>query len=218
MPKRSKSSHRWLNRQKRDYFASAARREGRVSRAHFKLAQLDERFRLVEPHHWILELGAAPGGWTAYLAGRVAQGRVVAVDPLPVAAPSARVEVVAGRFGDESVDSQVKAVLGASGRSPLVDLVLSDMAPNMSGVRAADQARAMALAELAAAAAARWLAPGGGLVVKLMQGDGVDAWIKVAKAAFAKVGVVKPAASRLASREVYAVAQGYQAGELSGPA
>ena len=211
MPKRSKSSQRWLNRQQRDYFAGAARREGRVSRAHFKLAQLDQRFGLVAPDCWILELGAAPGGWTSYLAERVSNGRVVAVDPLPVAAPNARVEVVAGRFGDESVERRVEAILGESGRPPLVDLVLSDMAPNISGVRAADQARAMDLAELAAAAAARWLAPGGGLVVKLMQGDGVDAWIKAAKAAFDKVGMVKPTASRSESREVYAVAQGYRA-------
>ncbi len=216
MPKRSKSSQRWLNRQKRDYFAGAARREGRVSRAHYKLAQLDERFGLVAPDVWVLELGAAPGGWTSYLAQRLTQGRVIAVDPLPVATPSARVEVVAGRFGDESVDGRIAAILGASGRAPLVDLVLSDMAPNMSGVRAADQARAMDLAELAAAAAAQWLAPGGGLVVKLMQGDGVDAWIKAAKAAFDEVGVVKPTASRSESREVYAVAQGYRAQGFAG--
>ena len=216
MPKRSKSSQRWLNRQKRDYFAGAARREGRVSRAHFKLAQLDQRFGLVAPDLWVLELGAAPGGWTSYLAERISKGRVFAVDPLPVAAPSSRVEVVTGRFGDESVERRVEAILGASGRTPLVDLVLSDMAPNISGVRAADQARAMDLAELAAAAAARWLAPGGGLVVKLMQGDGVDAWIKAAKAAFDKVGVVKPTASRSESREVYAVAQGYRAQGFSG--
>lgn len=211
MAKRSKSSQRWLNRQKRDYFAGAARREGRVSRAHFKLAQLDERFGLVAPDCWILELGAAPGGWTSYLAERLAQGRVVAVDPLPVAAPSAGVEVVTGRFGDEAVASRVEAILGASGRSPMVDLVLSDMAPNISGVRAADQARAMDLAELAAEAADRWLAPGGALVAKLMQGEGVDAWIKAAKVAFDQVSVVKPTASRAESREVYAVAQGYRA-------
>ena len=210
MPKRSKSSQRWLNRRKRDHFAGAARREGRVSRAHFKLAQLDERFGLVAPDCRILELGAAPGGWTAYLAEKLTQGWVVAVDPLPVAAPSARVEVVVGRFGSEAVTSQVQTILGASGRSPTVDLVLSDMAPNISGVRAVDQARAMDLAELAGAAAAQWLTPGGGLVVKLMQGDGVDAWIKAAKAAFDRFGLVKPAASRPESREVYAVAQGYR--------
>ena len=216
MAKRSKSSQRWLNRQQRDYFAGAARREGRVSRAHFKLAQLDERFGLVAPDCWTLELGAAPGGWTSYLAERLAQGRVVAVDPLPVAAPSARVEVVTGRYGDEAVAGRIDAILGASGRSPLVDLVLSDMAPNISGVRAADQARAMDLAELAADAAARWLASGGGLVVKLMQGDGVDAWIEAAKAAFDQVSVVKPTASRAESREVYAVAQGYRGQGIPG--
>lgn len=216
MAKRSKSSQRWLNRQKRDYFAGAARREGRVSRAHFKLAQLDERFGLVAPDCWILELGAAPGGWTSYLAERLAQGRVVAVDPLPVAAPSARVEVVTGRFGDEEVASRVEAILGDSGRLPMVDLVLSDMAPNISGVRAADQSRAMDLAELAAEAADRWLAPGGALVAKLMQGEGVDAWIRAAKAAFDQVSVVKPAASRAESREVYAVAQSYRAQGRSG--
>ena len=98
----------------------------------------------------------------------------------------------------------------------MVDLVLSDMAPNISGVRAADQARAMDLAELAAEAADRWLAPGGALVAKLMQGEGVDAWIKAAKAAFDQVSVVKPAASRAESREVYAVAQGYRAQGFSG--
>ena len=216
MPKRSKSSQRWLNRQKRDYFASAARREGRVSRAHFKLAQLDERFGLIAPEHWILELGAAPGGWTAHLAERVVRGRVIAVDPLPVAAPSDRVEVVCGRVGDKSVTSRVEAILEAAGRPPQMDLVLSDMAPNMSGVRAADQARAMDLAELAGAAAVRWLAPGGGLVVKLMQGEGVDAWVEAAKAAFDKVRVVKPAASRSESREVYALARGYRAKGFSG--
>ena len=216
MAKRSKSSQRWLNRQQRDYFAGAARREGRVSRAHFKLAQLDERFGLVAPDCWILELGAAPGGWTSYLAERLAQGRVIAVDPLPVTAPSAQVEVVTGRFGDESVETQIEAVLGASGRTPLVDVVLSDMAPNISGVRAADQARAMDLAELAAEAADRWLARGGALVVKLMQGDGVDAWMQGAKAAFDQVSVVKPTASRAESREVYAVAQGYREQGFSG--
>ena len=210
MAKRSKSSQRWLNRQKRDYFAGAARREGRVSRAHFKLAQLDERFGLVAPDCWILELGAAPGGWTSYLAERLAQGRVVAVDPLPVAAPSARVEVVTGRFGDKSVETRIEAVLGASGRTPLVDVVLSDMAPNISGVRAADQARAMDLAGLATEAAGRWLAPGGALVAKLMQGEGVDAWIKTARGGFDQVSVVKPRASRSESREVYAVARGYR--------
>ena len=216
MTKRSKSSQRWLNRQKRDYFAGAARREGRVSRAHFKLAQLDERFGLVAPDSWILELGAAPGGWTAYLAERLVQGWVVAVDPLPVAAPSARVEVVTGRFGEEEVAGRIEASLGAPGRSPLVDLVLSDMAPNISGVRAADQARAMDLAELAAEAADRWLAPGGALVAKLMQGEGVDAWIKAARGAFDQVSVVKPRASRSESREVYAVAQGYRGQGFAG--
>ena len=210
MPKRSQSSQRWLARQKRDGFTKAAKREGRASRAYFKLAQLDERFRLVQAGHWVLELGAAPGGWTQYLAERVAQGRVIAVDPLPVAIGGKRVASISGRLGEAETNRRIKAVLAESPRAPALDLVLSDMAPNISGVRATDQAAAIALAGLAVEAAAKWLAAGGGLVVKLMQGEGCDAWVQAAKPAFDQFTLVKPAASRAGSRETYAVALGYR--------
>ena len=210
MPKRSRSSQRWLARQKRDGFTKAAKREGRASRAYFKLAQLDERFRLVQAGHWVLELGAAPGGWTQYLQERVTQGRVIAVDPLPVAIGGKRVASISGRLGEAETNRRIEAVLAESPRAPALDLVLSDMAPNISGVRATDQAAAIALAGLAVEAAAKWLAAGGGLVVKLMQGEGCDAWVQAAKPAFDQFTLVKPAASRAGSRETYAVALGYR--------
>ena len=210
MPKRSQSSQRWLARQRRDGFAKAARREGRVSRAYFKLAQLDERFRLVRAPHWVLELGAAPGGWTQYLQERVTQGRIIAVDLLPLAVSGARLVPITRRFGEAEANRRIEAALAEAPRTPALDLVLSDMAPNISGVRAADQAAVNALADLAAAAAAKWLATGGGLVVKLMQGDGCDAWVQAARPAFDQLTLAKPAASRAGSRETYAVALGYR--------
>lgn len=207
--RRSPSSHRWLNRQRRDPFAKAAGQEGRISRAHFKLAQIDRRFKLLKADLWVLELGAAPGGWTAYLAEKIDKGRIIAVDPLPIAAAGTRLEAVAGRFGDAAVEERLQAIFQESPSVRPLHLVLSDMAPNISGVRAADQAAAMALADLAAEAAAKWLAPGGTLLVKLMQGDGFDAWINATKREFERVSVVKPPASRAQSREAYAVARGF---------
>ena len=197
-----------MARQRRDKFVRAARREGAASRAHFKLAQLDERFGLVRPDAWVLELGAAPGGWTGYLARKVTAGRVIAVDPLPVLAAEPRVAVVPGRFGEDEVQQQVQALLAASGRARPLHLVLSDMAPNISGVRAADQAASLRLAGLALRAAEQWLADGGGLVVKLLQGEGAAEWLKAVRCLFRRVESVKPEASRAASREFYAVGLG----------
>lgn len=208
MPRRGGSSGRWLARQRRDRFVWAAQREGAASRAHFKLAQLDKRFGLVRRDAWVLELGAAPGGWTGYLARKVTAGRVIAVDPLPLAAAGPRVAVVTGCFGEEQVDEQVQALLTASGRTRPLQLVLSDMAPNISGVRAADQAASLQLAGLALRAAERWLADGGGLVVKLLQGEGVAEWLSAARRLFRRVESVKPEASRAASREFYALGLG----------
>ena len=209
----SKSSGQWRRRQRRDYFASAARREGRLSRAHYKLQQLDERFKLLRRHHWVLELGAAPGGWTAHLAERVTTGRIVAVDPRPIAVGGRRVEVVQGCLGEPEVDRRLARILatgGQPGGGGCLDLVLSDMAPNITGIRATDQARAMDLVELAGESAGRWLKPGGALVVKIFQGEGVAAWLHATKRQFGKVRVVKPPASRPHSRESYAVAQDFR--------
>ena len=209
----AKSSKRWLARQRRDYFASAARREGRHSRAHYKLQQLDERFKLLQKHDWVLELGAAPGGWTAYLAERVTSGRVIAVDPRPVAVGAGHVDVLQGSLGEPEIDQQIDRILAASGqhrRAGALDLVLSDMAPNISGIRATDQALAIDLAELASGAAIKWLRPGGNMVVKIYQGEGIEAWLRDARRRFGKVNVVKPPASRAGSRENYALARDFR--------
>jgi 23S rRNA (uridine2552-2'-O)-methyltransferase len=205
MTKRTKSSHRWLARQRRDPYARQAAEAGHASRAHFKLEQLDQRFQLLRPGLRVLELGAAPGGWTRYVEQRIGHGRLVACDYRPVSAGGATV-VIEGAFGEPDADAAIEAALSPQG----VGLVLSDMAPNISGVRAADQAGAMYLADLALDAARRWLQPGGDLVVKLFQGEGVDAWFAEVRGCFAKAVQVKPKASRPDSREVYAVARGFE--------
>lgn len=199
MAKRSKSSGRWLERQRRDPFVRRAVDENLGSRAHFKLADLDRRFRLVRPGCVVLELGAAPGGWTRYLAGRAR--RVVALDRLPMSAPEG-VEFAVVDVHAPDFDSELDRLLAGDG----VDLVLSDMAPNLSGVRVADQAAAMELVELATHVALNRLNRGGHLVVKMFQGEGVDAWLKDARTHFEKVVLAKPEASRKDSREVYGVA------------
>ena len=173
-----------------------------MSRAHFKLEQLDQRFRLLRPGMGVLELGAAPGGWTRYLEDRLAGGLLVACDPRPVSAGADTV-VIEAAYGEADTDARLAEVLADAG----VDLVLSDMAPNMSGHRATDQAAAMYLADLALEAAERWLKPGGDLVVKMFQGEGVDAWMSELRKRFVKAQLVKPKASRPESREVYAVAR-----------
>jgi 23S rRNA (uridine2552-2'-O)-methyltransferase len=207
MTRRSKSSHRWLSRQRRDPYAREAAEAGHVSRAHFKLQQLDERYRLLRPGLKVLELGAAPGGWTVYVEERLRGGLLVACDPRPISAGGDAI-VIEGAYGEPETDAAIEAALGEH----RLDLVLSDMAPNISGVRATDQARAMYLADLALEAAQRWLQPGGDLVVKLFQGEGVDAWVAEVRRQFDKVYLVKPKASRPDSRELYAVARGYRDG------
>lgn len=213
MSKRSKSSHRWLTRQRRDAFSRRAADEGQISRAHFKLEQLDAKFRLLRSGMKVLELGAAPGGWTRYIEDRIhggihggiEGGLLIVCDSRPVSAGSETV-VIDTPYGEEAADLQLKALL----HGPELDLVLSDMAPNMSGNRATDQARAMYLADLAVEAALRWLKPKGDLVVKMFQGQGVDEWVADLRRRFATVQLVKPKASRPESREVYAVAREFR--------
>lgn len=200
--KRRGSSQRWLQRQRNDPFARRAAEEGRGSRAHFKLQQLDARLGLVRPGMCVLELGAAPGGWTGYLESRLRGGLLIVCDSRPVQARDGTV-VIEGLMGEPEVDAQIERALG--GRK--LDLVLSDMAPNITGVRATDQARVMDLADLALEAAERWLRCDGAMVVKLFQGEGVDAWVLDIRKKFAKARLVKPKASRPESREVYAVGQ-----------
>jgi 23S rRNA (uridine2552-2'-O)-methyltransferase len=215
---RSKSSRRWLQRQHSDPYVRRARAGGLASRAVFKLEELDARERLLRPGMRVVDLGAAPGGWSAYAAravgaGERVGGKVVAIDLLPMDVP-AGVSFIRGDFRDPAVLAQLARLLG----SRPVDLILSDMAPNFSGLRSVDQPRAVELAELALDLACRCMAPGGDLLVKLFQGEGFDAFVRQARGLFTRVSVRKPGASRPDSREVYLLARGYRAATDSGAA
>ncbi|QKT02588.1 23S rRNA (uridine(2552)-2'-O)-methyltransferase RlmE [Ectothiorhodospiraceae bacterium 2226] len=200
---RSKSSHRWLREHFDDPYVKRAQQEGWRARAVYKLQELDERYGLLRPGMTVVDLGAAPGGWAQYAARRVApQGRVIALDLLPIE-PIAGVTVVQGDFREEE---PYRALLDALEGRP-VDLVLSDMAPNISGTKAVDQPRAIALAELALELAREVLRPGGDWVAKTFQGEGFDALVRELRQGFERVDVRKPAASRPRSPEVYLVAR-----------
>ena len=142
MAKRSKSSERWLQRQRKDYFVRQAQEGGHISRAHYKLEQIDQRYRIIKPGQRVLELGAAPGGWTHYLENKLHGGMLIAIDPLPITCGQ-NTQVIEGMAGDEAVDREIADILDGA----QLDLVLSDMAPNISGIRTVDQARAMDLAD-----------------------------------------------------------------------
>jgi len=200
------SSRRWLEEHRRDPYVQAAVRQGYRSRAAFKLLELDQRDRLFRPGLRVLDLGAAPGGWSQVALNRIgAEGRLIATDILPMD-PLTGVDFIQGDF---TLDDTLAAVLSVTGGKPL-DLVLSDLSPNMSGTRAVDQARAMALVDLAGDCAARLLRPGGVFVAKVFMGDGCDAFIRGLKSGFERVVTRKPDASRDRSREVYLVAQGFR--------
>lgn len=201
---RSKSSARWLKEHFSDPFVKRAQAEGWRSRAVFKLEELIDRDRLLRPGMVVVDLGAAPGGWSQMVRERLGDaGRVVALDILPMQA-IAGVEFIEGDFREDEVLKRLEATLNGAD----VDLVLSDIAPNMSGVDVADQARAMHLAELAQEFAAVHLKPGGAFVVKLFQGRGFDAYVKNLRTAYERVSMRKPKASRARSPEVYALATG----------
>jgi 23S rRNA (uridine2552-2'-O)-methyltransferase len=203
MPKRTKSSARWLAEHASDEFVKRAQREGWRSRAVFKLAEIQQSERLLRPGIRCVDLGAAPGGWSQY-AARIAgaSGRIVATDILPMEA-IVGVDFVQGDFREERVLNEVLGAVGAA----KVDLVLSDMAPNMAGIEAVDQPKSMYLAELAVEFADRALAPGGDLLVKLFQGAGFEEIIKDARRRFGRVVMKKPKASRSRSPEIYLLAR-----------
>jgi 23S rRNA (uridine2552-2'-O)-methyltransferase len=202
MPKRSKSSARWLAEHANDEFVKRAQKEGWRSRAVFKLAQVQASERLLRPGMRCVDLGAAPGGWSQYAARILGPGRIVATDILAMD-PIPGVEFVQGDFREEAVLEQVLQCLGAD----KVDLVLSDMAPNMAGIDAVDQPRSMHLAELALEFADRVLAPGGDLLLKLFQGAGFDQIIKDTRSRYGRVMTKKPKASRSRSSEIYLLAR-----------
>ncbi|MEP6485221.1 MAG: 23S rRNA (uridine(2552)-2'-O)-methyltransferase RlmE [Rudaea sp.] len=207
MASRSKSSARWLKEHFNDPYVKRAQSEGWRSRAVFKLEELIDRDRLLKPGMIVVDLGAAPGGWSQMVRERMGDsGRIVALDILPMQGISG-VEFIEGDFREENVLSALDTLLG--GERP--DLVLSDMAPNMSGVGEVDGARAMHLAELAKEFADRHLKPGGAFLVKLFQGRGIDEYVKNLRAGYDRVSMRKPKASRARSAEAYALATGRRA-------
>ncbi len=203
---RSKTSGKWLAEHFSDEFVKRARKEGFRSRAVYKLKEIDEHDRLLRPGLTVVDLGAAPGAWSQYVRQRLGtSGRLVALDILAMD-ELAGVEVLQGDFTE---DSTLQALLHALQGKP-VDLVISDMAPNISGVDISDHARVMNLAELALEFAERVLRPGGGFLVKVFQGRGFNEYYKALQARFSRVATRKPKASRARSAELYLLATGFR--------
>ena len=201
---RSKSSKAWLRRHQRDEYTQRARDLGLRSRAVFKLEQIQQKDRILRPGLFVLDLGAAPGGWSEYAAGIVGDsGRVLAVDILPID-PVAGVEFLQGDFTEQETLDKLLILLGDSG----LDLVMSDMAPNLSGMQSQDQPRSAYLAELALDLAQQRLRPGGSLVIKLFQGQGFEDLVREFRDRFSAVKLRKPPASSSRSSEIYAVCTG----------
>jgi 23S rRNA (uridine2552-2'-O)-methyltransferase len=201
---KSKSSKRWLSEHFDDHYVKLAQQQGLRSRSAFKLIELQEKYELIRPGMVVVDLGAAPGGWCQVarpLAGD--QGRVIGLDILDME-PVHGVEFILGDFTEDEPLRQLEELLGGDA----VDLVLSDMAPNMSGMAAIDQAKAMYLAELALEFVRGHLKSGGDFVVKLFQGADFDSYVREVRSLFDKVQVRKPKASRPRSREVYLLARG----------
>lgn len=203
---RSKSSSRWLQEHVNDPYVKQAQKEGYRARSSYKLLELNERDRLIRPGMRVLDLGSAPGGWSQVAAALVgAKGRVLATDILPME-PLKNVDFIQGDFREETVLEQILAHLDGA----QVDLIISDIAPNISGISSADQAASIYLLELALDMARRVLKPGGNFVAKMFQGAGSDEYLKELRGAFEKVTIRKPEASRPRSREVYVVARGFR--------
>jgi 23S rRNA (uridine2552-2'-O)-methyltransferase len=203
---RSKSSSRWLQEHVNDPYVKRAQKDGYRSRSSYKLLDLNERDRLIRPGMLVVDLGSAPGGWSQVASALVGdKGRVLATDILPMD-PLKNVDFIQGDFREEGVLNQVLDYL----KDDKADLVLSDMAPNISGVDSADQAASIYLLELALDMVRRVLKPRGTFVAKLFQGSGSDDYLKELRKAFEKVSIRKPAASRPRSREVYLVAKGFK--------
>jgi len=205
---RSKSSGSWLRRHVTDPFVKQAQIDGYRSRSAYKLIELDERDRLMRPGMKVLDLGSAPGGWSQVAAKAVgAKGRVLATDILPMD-PIRNVDFIQGDFTSDTVVEQIKTWLG-DGK---FDLVISDIAPNLSGIDSADQARSIYFLELALDTVRLMLKPGANFVAKMFQGQGSDEYVKELRKHFGKISIRKPKASRPESREVYIVAKEFKGG------
>ena len=208
MAKKRSSSKAWLKEHREDPYVQQAQREGYRSRACYKLLELQERDKLIRPGMTVLDLGSAPGGWSQVAVALVGHsGRVIASDILPMDT-IAGVDFIQGDFTEEEVFEQLLAALAGTP----VDLVISDMAPNMSGMNAVDQPRSIYLVELALDMARQVLTPGGAFVSKVFQGEGFDELYRDTRESFDRVLTRKPKASRPRSREVYVVARGFRGG------
>ena len=206
--KKHRSNPEWIKRHVTDPYVRRSVQEGFRSRAAYKLSEIADAERLLKPGMVVVELGAAPGSWTQVVrqrlsAGGAFRGRIVALDLLPMV-PVPEVDFIQGDFREEAVEAQLAALLAGAP----VDVVLSDMAPNLSGIAAADAARSLDLAELAADFAVRHLKPDGVFVVKAFQGSGYSQFVEHLKRCFRTVATRKPAASRESSAEVYLLARG----------
>ncbi len=197
--KASKTSKQWMREHVNDPYVQRAQKEGYRSRAAYKLLEIDEQDHLIKPGMVVVDLGATPGGWCQVVASKLGEkGRIIALDLLPLN-PLSRVEFIQGDFREDSVLAQLEATLNGQ----QIGLVISDMAPNMSGIDSADQARAMHLAELALEFATQHLKPGGAFLVKVFQGVGFEDYLKLMRGNFVKVVTRKPKASRDRSSEQY---------------
>ncbi|MEH6549445.1 MAG: 23S rRNA (uridine(2552)-2'-O)-methyltransferase RlmE [Pseudomonadales bacterium] len=203
---RSKTSKNWLDEHFNDHYVKQAQLEGYRSRACFKLLEIQEKDRIVRPGMMVLDLGSAPGGWSQVAEKLVGdRGRVIALDILPMDGLGS-VEFIQGDFTEDDVFEELINLIG----NDEVDLVISDMAPNLSGMKDIDQPAAMYLVELALDMARQVLKPGGTFVAKVFQGEGFDAYLKDARQSFGRVVTRKPQASRARSREVYFVATDFK--------
>jgi 23S rRNA (uridine2552-2'-O)-methyltransferase len=205
MSKPRGSSRSWRERQERDPFVLQARKDGWRSRAVYKLEQIDQKERLLKPDMVCVDLGSSPGSWSQYVTEKLkGKARIIAVDLLPMdSLPD--VEFVQGDFQDEEVFEQLLQAVGEGG----ADLVMSDIAPNITGTKAVDQPRSMYLVELALDMARRVLKSRGNFVCKVFQGEGFDEFVRDVRNSFERVRVIKPKASRAGSREVYLVARNF---------
>jgi 23S rRNA (uridine2552-2'-O)-methyltransferase len=203
---RSKSSRRWLNEHFDDTFVKQAQQQGYRSRAAFKLLEIHQKDRLMKPGEVVIDLGAAPGGWSQVAAQLVGSaGKVIALDILPMD-PITGVMCLQGDFTEQTVLDHLLEVIGQE----KAGLVLSDMAPNISGIKAVDQPKAVYLAELAVDLAQKVLDNDGDLLIKVFHGEGFDELLQQLRSLFRKVIIRKPQASRSRSSEVYVMARGFR--------
>ena len=203
---KSKSSSGWMQRHLTDQYVQQAQRDGYRSRASYKLLEIQARDRLIKPGMSVIDLGSAPGGWCQVIADIVGmKGRVVAVDLLEMD-PVADVEFIQGDFTEDEILEQMLALFENS----RVGLVVSDMAPNISGIKSSDTTKSIYLAELGLDLCQQLLEPGGAFLVKVFQGEGFDQFLKDMKVVFTKVATRKPKASRPKSREMYLLGTGYR--------